>query len=116
MPELLAAALPVTLPAALPAADAVALHEQLRSVIESARDYAVITIDPGGRIVGWSAGAAAAFGHAEAGLSTSRRFCRMMGGDVTVASEPGVGSTFTVRRPAVTTAPAADGGPAPPGE
>ncbi len=50
----------------LPAADAVALHEQLRSVVESARDYAVITVDPGGRIVAWSGGAADTFGHAEA--------------------------------------------------
>jgi Histidine kinase-, DNA gyrase B-, and HSP90-like ATPase len=34
------------------------------------------------------------------GLSISRRLCRMMGGDITVASEPGRGSTFTVRLPA----------------
>ena len=49
-----------------PATDAVALGGQLRSVIESASDYAVITVDPAGRIVGWSAGARATFGHAEA--------------------------------------------------
>jgi signal transduction histidine kinase len=29
----------------------------------------------------------------------SRRFCQMMGGDVTVTSEPGKGSVFTVRLP-----------------
>jgi hypothetical protein len=29
----------------------------------------------------------------------SRRFCQMMGGDFTVASEPGKGSVFTVRLP-----------------
>ena len=34
------------------------------------------------------------------GLAISRRFCQMMGGDVTVASEPGKGSVFTVRLPA----------------
>jgi signal transduction histidine kinase len=29
----------------------------------------------------------------------SRKFCQMMGGDITVASEPGKGSVFTVRLP-----------------
>ncbi len=33
------------------------------------------------------------------GLVISRRFCQMMGGDITVASEPGKGSVFTVRLP-----------------
>jgi signal transduction histidine kinase len=33
------------------------------------------------------------------GLVISRRFCQMMGGDVTVTSEPGKGSVFTVRLP-----------------
>src|SRR5947209_17140717 len=33
------------------------------------------------------------------GLSLSRKLARMMGGDVTVASEPGKGSVFTVRLP-----------------
>jgi signal transduction histidine kinase len=31
----------------------------------------------------------------------SRKFCQMMGGDITVASEPGKGSVFTVRLPGV---------------
>lgn len=34
------------------------------------------------------------------GLAITRRFCRMMGGDVTVTSEPGHGSTFAIRIPA----------------
>ncbi len=33
------------------------------------------------------------------GLAVSRRLARMLGGDVTVVSEPGVGSTFTLRLP-----------------
>jgi Histidine kinase-, DNA gyrase B-, and HSP90-like ATPase len=33
------------------------------------------------------------------GLAITRKLARMMGGDVTVASEPGKGSVFTVRLP-----------------
>ena len=33
------------------------------------------------------------------GLAISRKLARMMGGDVTVTSEPGKGPAFTVRLP-----------------
>jgi signal transduction histidine kinase len=40
------------------------------------------------------------FGGTGLGLALSRKLARMMGGDVTVTSEPGKGSVFTVRLPA----------------
>ncbi|MEA3209893.1 MAG: hypothetical protein QOE70_2950 [Chthoniobacter sp.] len=41
------------------------------------------------------------FGGTGLGLALTRRFCQMMGGDVTVRSVPGEGSVFTLKLPAV---------------
>jgi len=40
------------------------------------------------------------YGGTGLGLAITQRFCRMMGGDVSVESELGVGTTFTIRLPA----------------
>ncbi len=40
------------------------------------------------------------YGGTGLGLAITKRFCEMMGGDVTVRSEAGRGSTFTIRLPA----------------
>jgi PAS domain S-box-containing protein len=51
------------------------------------------------------------YGGTGLGLVITRHFCQMMGGDVTVESEYGVGTTFTIRLPAEVVERKAEPGP-----
>lgn len=81
------------------------------SVVESeGKDYVLFAVSDNG--IGMSreevaqlfreysqVGANSGKGGTGLGLYLSRKFCRMMGGDIEVVSEKGVGTTFTIRLP-----------------
>jgi signal transduction histidine kinase len=52
-----------------------------------------------------SSATASKYGGTGLGLAISKRFCQMMDGDITVESEPGRGSTFTIRLPRIVETP-----------
>jgi K+-sensing histidine kinase KdpD len=52
-----------------------------------------------------SSATASKYGGTGLGLAISRRFCEVMGGDITVELEPGRGSTFTIRLPTIVDTP-----------
>jgi adenylate cyclase len=63
-----------------------------------------------------SSATASKYGGTGLGLAISRRFCQMMGGDIMVESEPGRGSTFTIRLPRAVGALEETAAAKPPGE
>jgi GAF domain-containing protein/CheY-like chemotaxis protein len=80
-------------------------HEAPESIVFSVRDTGIgMTAEQIARLFEAFAQADAAttrkYGGTGLGLALSRRLCRMMGGDVTVESKAGRGSTFTIRLPA----------------
>jgi signal transduction histidine kinase len=70
-----------------------------RDVIELSVSDTGIGMTPEQQFTQADASTAQRFGGTGLGLAITRKLARMMGGDVTVTSEPGNGSVFTVRLP-----------------
>jgi signal transduction histidine kinase len=72
-----------------------------RSVLQMTIGHAAVVANRAARAARDCAGrkAVKVNGWTGLGLALSRKLARMMGGDVTVTSEPGKGSVFTVRLP-----------------
>ena len=93
-------------------------HHHARQRAENGRDWITISVaDTGIGMTAEQIGklfqefsqatstTASKYGGTGLGLVISKRFCQMMGGDITVDSEPGRGSTFTIRLPRIVEAP-----------
>ncbi len=77
-------------------------------MVESVTDYAIVVLDPQGRVVSWNSGAQRIKGYASdeivgsgLGLAMVKGLANLHGGTAWADSEPGKGSTFYLALPVV---------------